>query len=45
MRKLRFMIKAAKLRDFVFACTMAEAEKLAALKYPTIHFKILRYQI
>jgi len=45
MRKLRFIIKAAKLRDFVFACTMAEAEKLAALKYPRLTFEILRYQI
>jgi len=45
MRKLRFMIKAAKLRDFVFAYTTAEAERLAAIKYPTIHFEILRYQI
>jgi hypothetical protein len=39
------MIKAAKLREFVFACTMADAEKLAAMKYPTIHFEILRYKI
>lgn len=45
MRKLRFMIKAAKLRDFVFACTAIEAQRLAALKYPTINFQISRYQI
>jgi hypothetical protein len=39
------MIKAAKLQDFVFACTKDDAERLAAIKYPTINFQVLRYQI